>query len=50
MVHVVNCECGWVSKNEDRETLVKEVERHAREDHGMTDVTREEILEMAEKP
>lgn len=48
MVHVVNCECGWVMRSDNQEELISEVERHARDDHGMADVTREEILEMAE--
>lgn len=49
MVHMVNCECGWTMKRSDEDELIDEVEKHAREEHGMTDMTREEILEMAEK-
>lgn len=35
MDKVLHCDCGFVARAADEEALVAEVERHAREAHGM---------------
>ena len=33
---VLHCDCGFEARAQDEEALVVEVQRHAREAHGMT--------------
>jgi Protein of unknown function (DUF1059) len=33
---VIHCDCGFEARFEDEERLVAEIQRHAREAHGMT--------------
>jgi len=42
------CECGFVARADDEETLVAEVLRHAREAHGMA-LSRDEALALASR-
>jgi predicted small metal-binding protein len=43
----VECECGWFQQTDDEATLVKAVQRHAKEVHNMEGVTREQVLAQA---
>jgi hypothetical protein len=43
---VVHCECGFEARAADEDGLVAEVERHAREAHGMA-LSRDEALLLA---
>jgi predicted small metal-binding protein len=43
----VDCECGWSLETADEDELVAGVQRHAREVHQMTGVTREQVLAQA---
>ncbi len=36
MDKVIHCECGFDARAEDEEALVTEVQRHARDAHGMS--------------
>jgi len=36
MQEVLRCECGFAARGQDEEALVTEIQRHAREAHGMT--------------
>jgi len=45
---VLPCECGFVARADDEETLVAEVLRHAREAHGMA-LSRDEALALASR-
>ncbi len=44
---VINCPCGWSTRTEDDDELVRQVQQHAKEVHNQ-DATREEILAMAQ--
>jgi predicted small metal-binding protein len=46
MAKKVQCDCGFVARAEDDDTLVDVVQQHAREVHDM-DLTREQVLDMA---
>lgn len=46
MAKKVQCDCGFVARAEDEETLVNVVQKHAKEVHDM-DLTREQVLAMA---
>lgn len=43
----VSCDCGKVIRAENEDALVEQVQRHAREVHGM-DLRRDQVLAMAE--
>lgn len=43
----VSCDCGKIIREQNDEQLVKQVQAHAREVHGM-ELTREQVLSMAE--
>jgi predicted small metal-binding protein len=43
----VQCDCGWSFESSDEDELVKAVQKHAREVHGMEGVTREQALAQA---
>jgi hypothetical protein len=43
---VVHCDCGFEARAEDENGLVAEVQRHAREAHGMA-LTHDEALLLA---
>jgi predicted small metal-binding protein len=42
----VNCDCGKTIREESDDQLVKSVQKHAKEVHGM-DLTRDQVLGMA---
>ena len=46
MAKKVQCDCGFVARAEDEDTLVFVVQKHAKEVHDM-DLTREQVLAMA---
>ena len=46
MDKVLHCECGFEARAADEEGLIAEVERHAREAHGMA-LSRDEALLLA---
>ena len=46
MTKKVQCDCGFVARAEDENTLLDVVQKHAKEVHDM-DLTREQILAMA---
>lgn len=46
MAKRIQCDCGFVAREEDDDTLVEVVQEHAREVHNM-DLTREQVLAMA---
>ena len=46
MAKKVQCDCGFVARAEDDDTLVDVVQQHAREVHDM-DLTREQVMDMA---
>ncbi len=46
MTKKVQCECGFVARANDDDSLVEVVQTHAREVHNM-DMTREQVLAMA---
>ena len=46
MDKVLHCDCGFEARAEDADGLVAEVERHAREAHGMA-LSHEEALLLA---
>jgi len=43
----VRCDCGFVVRSSDDERLVRELQEHAREHHGMH-LSPEQVLAMAE--
>jgi predicted small metal-binding protein len=44
---IVKCNCGFIVKSDSDDTLVRELQKHAKQDHKM-DLTREQILAMAQ--
>jgi hypothetical protein len=46
MDKVLHCDCGFEARAEDEDDLVAEVQRHAREAHGMA-LSHEEALLLA---
>ena len=46
-VLVVRCDCGFEARGEEEE-LVPVVQQHGREAHNMMNVTREQVLAMAQ--
>jgi predicted small metal-binding protein len=42
----IQCDCGFVAREEDDDTLVEVVQEHARDVHDM-ELTREQVLAMA---
>jgi hypothetical protein len=46
MDKVLHCDCGFEARAEDEERLVAEVQRHAREAHGMA-LSHDEALLLA---
>jgi predicted small metal-binding protein len=46
MAKVVQCDCGFVAREESDEELISKVQRHAQEVHNM-DLSREQVLAMA---
>jgi predicted small metal-binding protein len=44
---IVKCDCGFVVRSDNDETLVAELQKHAREHHKMN-LTREQVLAMAQ--
>jgi predicted small metal-binding protein len=51
MAYVINCDCGFVSRGETEDELVRETNRHIREVHPELagKVSREDLLAMAEE-
>ena len=45
---IMQCFCGHVVRGDNDDELVANVQRHAREVHGM-EVTREQVLAMAQQ-
>ncbi len=48
MAKIMQCYCGHVVRGETDDELVANVQKHARENHGM-EVTREQVLAMAQQ-
>ncbi|MCH6555130.1 MAG: DUF1059 domain-containing protein [Chloroflexi bacterium] len=46
MAKVINCPCGWTTRSDTDDELVKQVQQHAKEVHDQ-ETTREEVLGMA---
>lgn len=46
MTKKVQCDCGFVARADDDDTLVEVVQKHAKDVHNM-DMTREQVLAMA---
>jgi hypothetical protein len=46
MQKVLHCECGFEARAEDEDELIREVQRHALEAHGMT-LTHAQVLALA---
>ena len=44
---MIRCDCGFVVRSDSEETLVAELQKHAREHHKMN-LTREQVLAMAQ--
>lgn len=44
---IVRCDCGFIVRSDSDDTLVKELQKHAREHHKMN-LSREQILAMAQ--
>jgi len=44
---IVKCNCGFIVKSDSDDVLVRELQKHAKEDHKM-DLTRDQILAMAQ--
>ena len=44
---IVRCDCGFTVRSDDDDTLVAQLQQHAREHHKMN-VTREQVLAMAQ--
>jgi hypothetical protein len=51
MAYVINCDCGYVSRGETEDDLVKEATRHIDEVHPdiAGKVSRDDLLAMAEE-
>lgn len=51
MAKVIRCECGYVARGADEETLLAEAKRHIESDHPelVDQVTRDDLLAMAEE-
>ena len=51
MAKIVNCECGYVARGEDEETVITDLETHIREDHPemVGKYGRQELLDMVEE-
>lgn len=43
----VQCDCGWSYESDDEEALVRAVQDHARDSHGIAGLTREQALAQA---
>ena len=43
----VKCDCGFVTRSDNDDSLVAEVQMHAAQEHKMT-LTRDQVLAMAE--
>jgi predicted small metal-binding protein len=43
---VLHCDCGFEARGEDEDELVREVQRHALDAHGMA-ITRAQVLALA---
>jgi predicted small metal-binding protein len=43
----VQCDCGWSFESDDEDALVRAVQDHAREAHGIVGITREQALAQA---
>jgi len=44
---IVKCDCGFIVRAGDDDTLVRELQQHAREQHRI-ELTREQVLAMAQ--
>jgi predicted small metal-binding protein len=44
---IVKCNCGFIVRADSDDVLVRELQKHAKEDHKM-DISREQILAMAQ--
>jgi predicted small metal-binding protein len=44
---IVKCDCGYLVRSDDDDTLVAELQQHAREHHKMN-LSREQVLAMAQ--
>jgi predicted small metal-binding protein len=44
---IVKCDCGFVVRSENDDTLVAELQQHAKEHHKMN-LSREQVLAMAQ--
>ena len=44
---IVKCDCGFVVRSDSDDTLVAELQKHAKEHHKMT-LSREQVLAMAQ--
>jgi predicted small metal-binding protein len=47
MTKRVECDCGWSYESDDEDDLVKAIQEHAREVHGIQNLTREQALAQA---
>lgn len=47
MLKQAKCECGWTATGTEEE-LIPQVQNHAREVHGMGELTREQVLAQLE--
>jgi predicted small metal-binding protein len=43
----VRCDCGFVVRSDDDDTLVADLQRHAHDDHNMN-LSRDQVLAMAQ--
>ena len=43
----VECDCGWSFESDDEDKMVRAVQDHAREAHGIDGLTREQALAQA---
>src|SRR5829696_1928981 len=48
MAKIMQCDCGHVVRGETDDELVANVQKHAREVHGM-EITKEQVLAMAQQ-
>jgi predicted small metal-binding protein len=44
---MIKCDCGFIVRSDSDDTLVAEMQKHAREHHKMN-LTREQVLAMAQ--
>ncbi len=51
MTKVIRCECGYVARGEDDDTLLADITRHMHSDHPelVGQVGRDDLLAMAEE-